>query len=300
MDQGQAVRAAPAVTVGVPVYNSGKYLAETLRSILAQTYTDFELLISDNASTDHSAEICRDFARGDARVRYVRQEHNIGAPRNYNLLVTLARGRYLKWSSSNDLIEPEFLASCVPVLEQRADVVLVYARTRYFDTASGSMRDYADDLDLQSNDPVERYRQCDRRLNAAANNIMNGVIRLSALSASTLHGDYPSSDLALMSELALHGKFVEVPRALFYRRTEPAARFGAGTPGLHRLYYPHDTSGTARRYWRRLGQMLRGVTRAPLTEAQRVRLYAYIARRAWWNRRDLLPLRGESRVSRGQ
>jgi glycosyltransferase involved in cell wall biosynthesis len=279
--------AIPAVTVGVPAYNAETHLAETLRSILAQTFTDFELVIADNASTDGTEAICRDFARLDPRIRYIRREHNIGAPRNYNSLVSEARGRFLKWSSSNDIIQPEFLAACVPVLEARQDVVLTYARTRYFDSASGSVRDHVDNLDLQSDDPVERYRQCDQRL--IANNIMNGVIRVRALRCSTLHGDYPSSDIALMMELALYGKFVEIPQPLFYRRTEAGARYGEGTASMHRQYYPDDAYGSSRRHWQRMRQLIRGATRAPVSPSQRLRLYDYLARRAWWNRHLLLP-----------
>jgi glycosyltransferase involved in cell wall biosynthesis len=278
--------AIPAVTIGVPVYNSEKYLAETLQAILTQTFTDFELVISDNASTDATEGICNDCARSDSRVRYVRQPRNIGAPRNYNALVALARGRYLKWSSSNDIIQPQFLAACVPLLETRADVVLVYPRTRYFDAASGNVRDHADNFDLQDDDAVERYKKCDQRL--VTNNIMNGLIRLRALRASTLHGDYPSSDIALMSELALYGKFIEVAQPLFYRRSEADARYGAGTASKHKLYYPDDTFGSSRRDWQRMRQMVRGVTAAPVTLSQRARLYDYLARRAWWRRRQLL------------
>ena len=275
--------ASPAVTVGVPVYNSDQYLAQTLRSILSQTFTNFELVISDNASTDETPAICKDFARTDPRVRYVRQPQNIGAPRNYNALVALARGRYFKWSSSNDLIEPQFLAACVPILAARRDVVLVYPRTRYFDAATGNVRDHADDLNLQADDPVERYKQCDRRL--WANNVMNGLIRIDALRASTLHWDYRSSDMELVVELSLYGKFVEVPQPLFYRRTESAAKYDAGR---HRLYYPHETGGQVFGAWQSVGQMLQAANRAPLSFSDRVRLYDYDAHRIWWRRKRLM------------
>jgi glycosyltransferase involved in cell wall biosynthesis len=276
--------ASPVVTVGVPVYNAERYLAEALRSILSQTFTDFELVISDNASTDGTRGICNDFARADPRIRYLRQARNMGAPRNYNALVTLARGRYFKWSSSNDLIEPEFLAACVPILEARPDVVLVYPRTRYFDTNTGSVRDHADNLDIQDDDPVERYKQCDRRL--FDNNVMNGLIRRQALRSSTLHWDYRSSDMELVVELALYGKFVEVPRPLFYLRTEAAARYDAAH---HRLYYPHQIfAHDAFCAWQTLGQMLQAANRAPLSFSDRVRLYDYLARRVWWRRKRLM------------
>jgi glycosyltransferase involved in cell wall biosynthesis len=276
----------PVVTVGVPVYNSEKYLPETLRSILAQTYTDFEVVISDNASTDNTRTICEDFARTDSRVRYVRRPENIGLPRNYNSLVGLARGRYFKWSSSNDLMQPRFLEACVPVLETNPDVVLVYPRTRMFDSVSGDVRDYADNLDIRDEDPVGRYKQCDVRL--AYNNIINGLIRTKVLAASTLHREYASSDVVLMPELSLYGKFVEVPEPLFYRRVEPGAIYGGGNAEAHKSYYPNDEFGS-RRDWKLLGHMFTGISRAPVTMSQRLRLYEYLARHMWWKRRELLP-----------
>ena len=276
--------ASPAVTVGVPVYNAGQYLTETLRSILAQTFTDFELVISDNASTDGTRDICDSFARADSRIRYVRQPANIGAPRNHNALVALARGRYFKWSSASDLIEPGFLAACVPILESRRDVALVYSRTRFFDATTGSVRDYADGLNLLSDDPLERYKECDRRL--AENNALYGVIRIDALRSSTLHWDYRSSDMELVVELALYGKFVEVPQALFYRRTEAGARYD---PARHRAFYPHQLfAHDVFCAWQTLGQMLHAAQRAPLSLSERARLYDYLARRVWWRRKRLL------------
>ena len=86
---------APTLSVGLPVYNGERYLAESLDALLAQTYADFELIISDNASTDGTAEICREYAARDPRIRYVRQPVNVGAGPNHNLLVPLARGAYL-------------------------------------------------------------------------------------------------------------------------------------------------------------------------------------------------------------
>ncbi|MEM6891420.1 MAG: glycosyltransferase family 2 protein, partial [Pseudomonadota bacterium] len=82
----------PRLTIGLPVYNGANYLAEAVTSILSQDFEDFELIISDNASDDDTADICRDFAARDKRVRYERQVVNVGAAPNYNLLLPLARG----------------------------------------------------------------------------------------------------------------------------------------------------------------------------------------------------------------
>jgi hypothetical protein len=115
------------------------------------------------------------------------------------------------------------------------------------------------------------------------------VIRLDALKASTLHREYPTSDLALMPELSLYGKFVEVSEPLFYRRIEPDARYRASTASAHQHYFPNDKFGSGPA-WQLLRHKIRGVSSAPVTWSQRVRVYDYLARREWWRRRHLLHL----------
>src|SRR5919112_5909956 len=104
--------ARPRVTIGLPVYNGERFLEQALDGLLAQTFTDFELIISDNASTDRTPEICQAYAARDSRIRYVRQPENIGAGPNHNILVPMARGEYFKWASHDDLYDPDLVAKC--------------------------------------------------------------------------------------------------------------------------------------------------------------------------------------------
>jgi len=278
--------ADPAVTVGIPVYNSEKFLGDTLRSVLSQSYADIEVVISDNASGDATAQICQEFAALDRRIRYFRQPANIGVPRNYNFVLSKARGRFFKWSSSNDICQPRLLEACVQILEQRDDAVLAYPRTRLFDSQSDTCEDYDDNLDLQMEDVVERYKICSERLRL--NNVMNGVIRTDRLRRTTLHWDYPSSDLEMSKELTLYGKFVEVPEALFYRRSEPAAMFGFGNKDRFGQYYPNVRFGSRSADWRRLQQRGVGMLRAPLRLLDRLRLCRLLLKQIWWSRADLI------------
>src|SRR5688572_28453549 len=103
----------PRVSIGMPVYNAQSWVAESIESILRQTFADFELIISDNASTDRTYEICAGFARSDPRVRLSRHVLNVGAIRNYRAVLASAHGEYFKWASSNDLFAPSFVAKCV-------------------------------------------------------------------------------------------------------------------------------------------------------------------------------------------
>ena len=108
---------SPLITVGMPVYNSPRYLKQSLDSLLAQTYSDFVLVISDNASTDATAKICLDYAAADARIKYFRNATNIGNPRNFNRVFELTTTPYLKWSTADDFWEPSFLELALEVME---------------------------------------------------------------------------------------------------------------------------------------------------------------------------------------
>lgn len=95
-------RSRPVVSIGMPVYNGEKFIREALDSLLAQTFTDFELIISDNASTDATESICRDYAEEDSRIRYIRQQENLGALPNFQFVLNEAFGEYFMWAACDD------------------------------------------------------------------------------------------------------------------------------------------------------------------------------------------------------
>ena len=119
----------PRVSIGLPVYNGENYLTSAIETLLAQTFTDFELIISDNCSTDRTQDICRSFCDRDARIRYVRQAKNLGAVRNFNLVFHYARGEYFKWAAHDDVCAPAFLQRCVERLDANPSVVWCYPRS---------------------------------------------------------------------------------------------------------------------------------------------------------------------------
>src|SRR5262249_55497527 len=120
------MRKYPLVTVGLPVYNSECYLEHSLKSLLAQTYYDFELIISDNASTDGTADICKRYAKHDSRIRYYRNETNIGLPSNFNRVFELTTTPYLKWSTADDYWAPTFLERALEIMERDPSIALCY------------------------------------------------------------------------------------------------------------------------------------------------------------------------------
>ncbi len=126
----------PLVSVCVPAYRAERFLAETIESVLAQTFVDWELVVLDNASTDRTGDIARSF--DDPRIRIERNEHTLSLPENWNRVTALARGRYLKVLCADDLIAPTCLANEVEVLESRPEVAIVSSR-RDFITAEGEL-----------------------------------------------------------------------------------------------------------------------------------------------------------------
>lgn len=122
----RSTRARPQLTIGVPVYNGEKYLPAALRSLAAQTFADYELILCDNASTDRTQEICLEHAARDPRIRYVRNPANIGVLANFDLAARLASAELFMWAASDDLWEPRFAERMVGALRAQPDAGLAY------------------------------------------------------------------------------------------------------------------------------------------------------------------------------
>ena len=279
-------RQDPTVSIGLPVYNGEKYLREAVDSLLGQTFPDIELIISDNASTDQTADICREYMERDSRVSYHRNEANLGLAANYNRVVELARGRYFKWASANDICEPEMIAECVKVLEAQSDVVLCYPRTVLFDEQSSTEYEYEDGLNLSQESPPERVKGLVASLKL--NNAMNGLIRLEALRRTDCIAPFVASDVNLMVELSLLGKFHEVPEPLFRRRMHPkeATRNG-NMRQLIKIYDPSTRNRQPLPFWRLNWEHMRAVWRSPVRLADKFSLTLFLSKKFFWDRRQL-------------
>jgi glycosyltransferase involved in cell wall biosynthesis len=215
----------PRVSIGLPVYNGENFLEPAIDSILAQCFTDFELIISDNASTDGTEEICREYAKKDARILYYRQEKNLGAIANYNDVFTRASGEYFKWAAHDDLIAPTFLARCVEVLDRQAGVVMCFPEISYIDERGKIIRRAQPNLGILAANPTERLRDF-VRLQKKSNDIfwsIFGLLRRRALQDTALLDSYVASDRVLLVKLLLRGRFYQIPEPLFHRREHAQA-----------------------------------------------------------------------------
>lgn len=285
---------SPLVTIGLPVYNSERYLSASLDSLLGQTFRDFILVISDNASTDGTAEICRRYLKADPRVRYHRNEVNIGNPRNFNRVFELTTTPYLKWSTADDFWAPTFLEKALAVMERDPSVALCYPQAVFVDADGANPVNYDDVLHLVQEDPAERFLTLIDKICKAHQHL--GVIRMSALRRTHLLGVHISSDINLLAELTLYGKFVELPDRLFFRRFHKDSGSWKRGDADHdaaahdaRTYYPSPAVRARVRFpkWRaRLG-FLGAVRSSPLPMRSKSRLYWQLIRRMKWQWRPL-------------
>ena len=276
----------PRVSIGLAVYNGERYLAETLDSLRAQTFGDFELVISDNASTDRTAEIARDYAALDGRIRYSCSETNLGIAGNYRRALALSSAPYFRWSAGDDLYAPESLARCVEVLDREPHVVLTYPRTRFIDADGRVIGDYDDGLHLTAPEARRRFQQLLARVGYV--NAIYGLMRTDSVRKVRSMGDYLGSDVVFQAELALYGTFWEIPEFLFFRRMHPQAASSKTNVERRVVYDPSGRRRVSLRQWRHFGELGLAIWRAPLAASEQARLGAWLAREAIRSRAGLL------------
>jgi glycosyltransferase involved in cell wall biosynthesis len=214
--------AEPIVSIGLPVRNGERYLDEAVRSVLAQEYGRIELVISDNASDDGTEEICRQFARSDARVRYHRQSQNIGLVPNFNVVLHLACGTYFKWMGDDDWLMPSYVTRCVEVLDDDAELILVTTQQAYVDPDGAVQSASYDGTRMRFARPIERFTEMLRLLNESRLLLdpLYGMMRQDPV-ARLARPIMVFEDQILAARLALAGPFGHVGQVLSYRRSKP-------------------------------------------------------------------------------
>jgi glycosyltransferase involved in cell wall biosynthesis len=207
----------PKVSIGMPVYNGERYLRTAIDSILEQDYTDFELIVCDNASTDSTSKICSWYAERDSRVRYLRNQTNLGASANYTRVFDSARGEFFKWAAHDDVNLPGFLRRCVEVLNGApSTVVLVAPRTEIIDESGLRVPSKVESLETRRTVPHQRVAHVLHEVQWATAQF--GLFRSEALRKTRLIDAFPASDYVLLLEIAILGEIWEIPEILFQRR----------------------------------------------------------------------------------
>jgi glycosyltransferase involved in cell wall biosynthesis len=277
----------PRVSVGLPVYNGERFMVLAIQSLLSQTFRDFELIISDNGSTDGTREICESFAAADPRVRYIRHEKNRGAIFNWNFVVTQARGEYFKWASANDVSAPQLIERCVQCLDSEPEVVVAYGRTAYIDDDGSPLGEYPHDVHVLDARPSVRFERLCRELRAN-NAVSSALIRLDVLRKTAPDRTFQGGDMGLMAELALYGGYHLLPEVLFYRRQGKASatKFRSAAE-LKTFLDPNDKSTQQSVAWAMHRDYIASAMRAPLPLRERLPIFLFVARSAWWYKAQL-------------
>jgi glycosyltransferase involved in cell wall biosynthesis len=206
----------PLVGVGLPVFNGEEFLAAAIDSVLAQTFQDFEIVISDNASTDGTEGICREYASRDARVTYHRASENHGIAWNFNQVFKLSSNEQFMWFSHDDILAPSYLERCVEVLRKDSSVVLCFSNWSEIDATGKLLGSYKSRVTMDSERRVERFRAAIRLDHLCEP--WCGVARSEMIRKTGLYGSFADYDRVMFAELGLHGRFVEIPETLFFRR----------------------------------------------------------------------------------
>lgn len=263
---------SPRVVVGLPVYNGQNFLREAIESVLAQTLIDFQLVISDNASTDATEAICQEYVKRDNRVIYYRQSTNIGCAPNFNFVFEQygKNAPYFKWHASDDLIAPEFLERCVALLDANPNFVIANCRAKAIDEQGIQISTFDHDVRLSGGSPSERFW---RSLWAGYFTEHFGVQRVSVLEQTRLHQSFIGSDRPFVVEMILRGD-VGYIEEYFYSRRDHADCYCRIEDEAEKLAFfdPKVRS----QLWRLTGLIktkayLSAIVQSPLTIAEKLR-----------------------------
>ena len=210
---------SPRVSVGLPVYNGASFLQVSIDSILGQTFEDLELVISDNASTDETQRICEEAAARDPRVQYSRNESNLGPHFNFNRVFEMSRGEFFKWASHDDWVSPRYLEKCVAAADRDPLVVLAYGQMCRVDAELNTR------VMVHHPEPIGRSRHPAVRLHDALWDLpyhpIFGLFRSSALRNTRGLMNKPEPDRILLAEVALQGRFAQIPEVTLFQRSSP-------------------------------------------------------------------------------
>ncbi|MEM7330574.1 MAG: glycosyltransferase family 2 protein [Chloroflexota bacterium] len=280
----------PKVSIGLPVYNGEGFLAEAIESVLSQTYQDLELVISDNASTDKTEEICRAFAEKDDRVRYFRSEKNYGASWNYNQTFELSKGEYFRWHAADDVLEPYLVEKSVEVLDKNPEVVLVFSWVQDINEAGEPVQLKKSGVGSRLPLPHQRFKGLSTVKPAFNCEEVFGMARRALLAKTKLIAPYSDSDRTLLAELGLYGPFYEIEEPLFLHRLHDKGSVVVNPDRQSRTAW-FDTSKADKLVfpsWRQLGELLSVIWRTPIGWQERLYCYGHML---YWIKRRRVHLR---------
>ena len=237
----------PFVSIGLAVYNGERYIRQALDSLLAQDYDNFELIISDNASTDGTREICLEYAARDKRIWYYRNQTNMGAAWNFDQVFELSSGEYFMWAAHDDYWDPRYIRLCLEAFDTSGAIVLAGTQGEIIDPETEEVILTYHGFSTVGLGPVERFR-----LTTAARSrtlIVYGVYKRSALREVMPFRRVPLADKVMLAKLCFQGEFVTVQQTLIFKR-----QGGASSTGSHLI--AENISNPLFRWFRLLGRQV--------------------------------------------
>ena len=273
--------ARPKVSIGLPVRNAERFIRRAIESVLAQTFSDFELVICDNVSDDGTVEIVREYAERDARVRLCQNEANIGQIRNMNRVFELSRGEYFRWTGDDDWFDREYLEKSVAYLEDHPEFIAVTCYVKYSDDDGNEFYAEYTGERMESFDTARRF---DRLLHLLVSDYRYSdthyaLYRASALKQTDLLPFVYGPDRVLSAQLVLVGPFGHIPECLFYRRRVPAHYSRVNrVKALHPAYNPDNPEALRPSTLRLAASINALLSDAALTPVQELKCRASVAR----------------------
>ncbi|MEM8706534.1 MAG: glycosyltransferase family 2 protein [Actinomycetota bacterium] len=274
------------VSIGVPVYNGENYIEEALTSLLAQTFTDFEVVVTDNASTDRTVEIVERFAAEDDRVKLHRSDKNIGAAPNFNRCLELSTSEWFRWHAHDDTCEPDYLESVMALIDADSALVGAHSGMDFIDENSEWTKSYDIEISYGDTDPLERLRSVVLDWHLCGH--IFGVFRRDLLIKHGGLGGYGHSDGVLLERVVLEGPVGTADGILWHNRRhaeQSMARFGAfgaGTADYQAYVEWFDESRRGKLgfpHWRMVREHWTSVLTASIPVGQRLKASKVMVRR---------------------
>ena len=277
------------VVIGLPVYNGQKYLGAAIDSHLSQSFGDFDLVISDNGSTDATPDICANYASTDKRIKYLRSSENRGILWNHRRVFEAidSPNQYFRWAGADDIMEPGLLQAMVEVLNGRTEVEAVVPDTKNIDEHGQIIGSMARTLDLQSSDVFERAR--DVLVANYQHVIAYGLLRASTLRLMRTGPNYIGWDPIFVWELALRGQMVQLAGPVLLRRFHAGSISRVKTvKEMRKWVEPNSKAGMSFPHWTWAYERARALMACPLSTHDRFRIGTLLARATLWQRGALV------------
>jgi glycosyltransferase involved in cell wall biosynthesis len=277
----------PLLTICVPVFNGERFLAQCLDSLLSQTFRNYVLVIRDNASTDSTAEICQRYVQADSRVRYHRNQVNIGMYGNITLLLRSAQTRYVKLATADDYWSPTMLGDALVKMESDLSLVLCYPKMVQVDQDGHELNRYEKSIELMDIDPIVRFKRVLNELGLVYQ--LMGVIRTSAIRSTLPFMNQPGADCVYLAELSLYGKMLELPEYQYFRRFHEESSSWNRTSEVHQIKRVLGVGASRIRLagWKYHFGLIRRLFHSPLAFGPKFKLLLFLGRRIMWDRSAL-------------